>query len=389
MTNVEANWKYHVNIPEVLKAEEIGNPEKWEKEGRKRLKDILLREEYGMFPEYDSKNTAFNVVAEENVLMIPALRRQVDITVNNNEKSFTFSAYMFLPKGKTNVPVFLHICRHEWMSRSVARGIIDQSFPLAEIIERGYGVIYYDTDEVAQEDYTAGIIDHEEGYKYEGYKNGLFETLKIDTDRQDDLGAIGLWAFAAMRVMDYLETVQEVDASKVMVMGHSRLGKTALLAGAMDDRFAITISNSSGAGGAALFKIKGGEHVDYMVETIPYWFCQNYKKYVDKEDEMEFDQHYLLSLIAPRYLYIQSSELDDWADPVAEFSSAVLASEVYEKVYQKPGLIENGFPKVDTPLLEGNIGYHVRTGDHNLFKFDWHAFMDFADKKLISRSPEH
>ncbi len=378
----ELNRKYQVNIPEILKPGEIGNPEKWEMEGRRRLKEVLQREEYGVFPEYDSKNTTFEVVLEEDVPLIPAFRRQVDITVNHNGNTFTFSAYMFLPKGKTNVPIFLHISRHEWMSRSVARGIIDQRFPLAEIIDRGYGLIYYDTDEIALEDRTAGIIEHEEGYKFEGYKNGLFQALEIDAERQDDLGAIGLWAFAAMRVMDYLETVPEVDAGKVLVMGHSRLGKTALVAGAMDERFAITISNSSGAGGAALFRTKGGEHVDYMAETIPYWFCQNYSKYVDKEDEMEFDQHYLLSLIAPRYLYVQSSELDDWADPMAEFSCAALASEVYEKVYQKPGLIEIGFPEVDSPLLEGNIGYHVRTGGHNLFKFDWHAYMDFADKKF-------
>ena len=382
MTIAEVNQKYQVNIPEVLKPEEIGNPQKWETGGRKRLKEVLQREEYGTFPEYDSKNTTFEVVVEEDVPLIPAFRRQIAITVNHNDKVFTFSAYMFLPKGKMNVPVFLHISRHEWMSRSVCRGIIDQRFPLAEIIDRGYGLIYYDTDEIALEDRTAGIIEHEEGYKFEGYKNGLFQTLEIDAERQDDLGTIGLWAFAAMRVMDYLETVPEVDAGKVLVMGHSRLGKTALVTGAMDERFAITISNSSGAGGAALFRTKGGEHVDYMAETIPYWFCQNYKKYVDKEEEMEFDQHYLLSLIAPRYLYVQSSELDDWADPMAEFSCAALASEVYEKVYQKPGLIEIGFPEVDSPLLEGNIGYHVRTGGHNLFKFDWHAYMDFADKKF-------
>jgi len=380
MTIAELNRKYNTNIPEILKSEEIGNPELWEREGRARLKEILLREEYGYIPEYDTSNTTFHVVEEEEVPLLDVLRRKIDITVHYQDNQFTFTAYMFLPKGKKNVPMFLHISRHEWMSRSVYQGIIAERFPLQEITDRGYGVIYYDTDEIALEDRGAGIVEREPGYVYEDYKNGLFRAFDIDENSPERIGAIGLWAFAAMRVMDYLETVPEVDSRKVIVMGHSRLGKTALLAGALDERIAMTVSNSSGCGGAALFKTKVGEHVDYMVDVVPYWFCPNYKKYVDKESEMEFDQHYLLSLIAPRALYVQSSALDDWADPQAEFDCAVLASEVYEKVYGIKGLVQDGFPQIDSPLHEGNVGYHVRTGDHNLFRFDWHAYMDFADK---------
>ncbi len=379
------NQKFQTNIPEVLQPDEVGNPEKWETEGRKRLKEILQREEYGCIPDYDKTMTSFEVLEEEKVPLLNVVRRKVAITVPYRENRFTFQAYMFLPEGKSNVPMILHISRHEWMSRSVSQGIIAERFPLEEITDRGYGVIYYDTDEIALEDKWAGIIEREPGFVYQDYKNGLYKALEIDETRKDSLGAIGLWAFAAMRVMDYLETVPEVDSRKVMVMGHSRLGKTALVAGAFDERFAVTVSNSSGCGGAALFKTKIGEHVDYMVDVVPYWFCPNYKKYVDKEHEMEFDQHYLLSLIAPRALYVQSSELDDWADPQAEFDCAVLASEVYEKVYGIKGLVENGFPEIDSPLHEGNVGYHVRNGDHNLFRFDWHAYMDFADKNFLRK----
>ncbi len=382
MTIAEVNKQYGSNIPEVLQPGEAGNPERWEKEGRARLKAILQREEYGLFPDYDKANTTFKVIVEEKVINKPIIRRQVDITINYEGKSFTFDTYMFLPEGKENVPMFLYINRHNWIANSAQRGILYERFPLEDIIARGYGLIYYDTDVIAQEDYGAGIVEREPGYKYEGYKDGLFKVLGIDEKRSDDLGAIGLWSFAAMRVMDYLETAPEVDSTKVIVVGHSRLGKTALLTGAMDERIAMAVSNSSGAGGAALFKIKEGEHVDYMAETIPYWFCQKYSTYVDREAEMEFDQHFLLSLMAPRLLYVQSSELDDWADPNAEFTCACLASEVYEKVYNKPGLIENGFPAVDSPLHEGNIGYHVRTGGHHILKYDFCAFMDFADKKF-------
>ncbi len=382
MTIAEVNKKYNSNIPEILKADEIGNPEKWEKEGRARMKEILQCEEYGTFPEYDKNNTTFKITAEAMVPNMDVLRRHIEITVNNNGKSFTFTAYMFLPAGRNKVPMFVYINRHKWFSRNVTLGIIEERFPLKEITSRGYGLIYYDTDEIAHEDYTAGIIEHEPGYKYTDYRKGLFEALEIDPERKDDLGAIGLWSFAAMRIMDYLEKAPEVDETKVAVVGHSRLGKTALVTAAFDERFALGIPNSSGCGGAALFKTKVGEHVEYMVDVVPYWFCQNYAKYVNNESAMEFDQHYLMALVAPRSLYVQSSELDEWADPKAEFTAACLASEVYEKVYGKIGLVEDGFPEVNFSLGKGNIGYHVRTGGHNLLLFDWRAYMDFADKQF-------
>ena len=368
----ELNRKYQVNIPQILRTEEIGNPELWEKEGRERLKEILQREEYGVFPEYDKRNTSFHVKVQEKVLGMDAWRKEIDITTNFNGKSHTFTAYMFTPLGKKNVPMFLYINRFEWMRRCVFRGTINQRLPIEEIMNRGYGLIFFCTDDVSSEMLDTGV----------DYRIGLHEVLGIDETAPDNLGSVGLWAFAAMRVMDYLETDEDANAKKVAVVGHSRLGKTALLAGAMDERFAITISNDSGAGGAALFKIKEGEHVDYMVETIPYWFCNNYKKYNHAEDMMAFDQHFLLALAAPRALYVASAIEDSWSDPRAEFAATALASEVYEKVYGIKGLESDVMPEVDKPVNEGNVAYHVRTGPHNILKYDWHAFMDFADKKF-------
>ncbi|MGN1059490.1 MAG: hypothetical protein ACI4QW_03580, partial [Clostridia bacterium] len=126
MTIAEVNQKYGSNIPEIVKPEEIGNPERWEREGRARLKEILQREEYGFFPAYDKRNTTFKVEVEEKVPVKPIIRRQVDITVNHKGKSFTFDTYLFLPEGKKNVPVFLYINRHEWIAGSAKRGIMDE-----------------------------------------------------------------------------------------------------------------------------------------------------------------------------------------------------------------------------------------------------------------------
>ena len=372
MTIQEVNQKYGSNIPEILAPGEAGNPQKWEAEGRARLKEILQQQEYGRYPEYDRKNTTFRMVEDGPVRGKPIHRRAIDITTNHQGRSHTFTAYLFLPEGAEKVPCFVYINRHDWMARNVSKGLLHETFPLDEICRRGYAVVYYDTDIIAQENLE----------DFEDYKRGLFRTLGIDKSSGDDLGAIGMWAFGAMRVMDYLETDPAVDETRVAVLGHSRLGKTALVAGAMDERFALTISNSSGAGGAALFKIKVGERVEYMARVIPYWFCQNYARYVNAEDKMAFDQHYLLSLVAPRALYIQSSETDEWADPNAEFTSAVLASQVWEQVYGIPGLVQEGFPALDTPLHRGSVGYHVRTGDHSIRRADWDAYMDFADKQF-------
>lgn len=366
----ELNLKFNTNIPEILHKGEVADPEKWEKDGRARLKEILQREEYGRFPEYDKKNTTFNVKKCDKVLNRPMIHKTVDITINYNGRSYTFTTHLHLPEGKKNVPVFVFINRDEWMVNRIQNGVINEWFPLDEIIRRGYGVANFCTEQIAHDNQEDKL----------DYQTGLFRVLGIDMNDKDELATIGLWSFATMRIMDYLETDPDVDATKVAVLGHSRLGKTALVTGAFDERFALTISNSSGCGGAALFKTKIGEHVDFMIEHIPFWFCQNYRKYAANENAMEFDQHYLLSLIAPRALYVQSSELDDWADPNAEFASAVLASEVYEKVYGISGLIQSGFPAVDSPLHEGNIGYHVRTGGHLLTKYDWEKYMDFADK---------
>lgn len=372
MSVLEVNKKYNSNVPEHIMPEEIGNPSLWEKEGRARLKDILQKEEYGYFPKYDNKNTTFEVVLEEKVLGMDAWHKMIKITTNCDGRSHTFPAYMFTPLDKENVPMFLYINRLEWMRRCVCKGTIDQRYPLREIIRRGYGLIFFCTEDVSSEMLDT-LVD---------YREGIHNALGIDSESESNLGSIGLWSFAAMRVMDYLETDKHANAKKVAVVGHSRLGKTALLTGAFDERFAITISNDSGAGGAALFKTKVGEHTEYMVETIPYWFCNNFKKYYKKEEDMPYDQHFLLSLVAPRPLYVASAVLDEWSDPKAEFESTLLASEVYEKVYNMKGLACSEQPALDTPCQEGNVAYHVRTGPHNILRYDWDQFMNFADKYL-------
>ena len=233
--------------------------------------------------------------------------------------------------------------------------------PYDLILAEGYAAVAIEVDDL-------GVDDAQQ------FANGLLQLAP--RTGESGWGAIGMWAWGASRVIDWLCTQAAFDGEKIAVMGCSRAGKTALWCAAQDARVSLVISNVSGCTGAALTRGKQGEHIRDITKQFPHWMCEKYATYAEQEDALPVDQHMLLAACAPRPLYVSSAIEDDWADPCKEFEACVLAGEAY-RALGASGLSCEDFPSVDHPVQGGDIAYHVRTGAHGCTVYDWQQYLNF------------
>jgi len=191
-------------------------------------------------------------------------------------------------------------------------------------------------------------------------------------------GSIAAWAYGLHRAVDYLVTDKDLDPKRIAVVGHSRLGKTALLAGALDERIALVIPHQAGCGGTAPSRHQVGEQVRQINDRFPHWFCDEFKKFNEQVERLPFDQHCLVALCAPRPVLLSNAEEDTWADPEGQFRVLEGADPVYRLLGSK-GLDGQHLPEPDR-LLDTSLGYYIRPGKHSMTAGDWKVFLAFADK---------
>ena len=337
---------------------------------RAKLLDLFRNELYGYSPERP-KDEWFEVVKIDRQAMDGAATlKLVNIHLGTQPEAPVIHLNLFIPNNRTKpAPAFLLICNRDRSNIDPTRKIKSDFWPAEQIVARGYAAASFFNGDVAPD-------------KYDGFTTGIHAYLQNPAARKfNSWGTIAAWAWGGSRVMDYFETDPDIDDKHCAVTGHSRGGKTALWCGAQDERWALTISNCSGCSGAAIARRRFGESLKVIQNAFKHWFCGNYRKYIDREDDLPFDQHELVALVAPRAVYVTSADEDLWADQRGEWLAILEAAPVW-KLFGRKGLPSDIMPPLDKPLIGDGMGYHIRTGEHNYKVFDWNAHMDLADREF-------
>ena len=380
----------------MLNGDVVENAKMWTENRRAEILQLFKEKVYGKIPG-ELNISSFEVVEESHdALNNLAIRKQVLLKFKKQGKELDVNILIYLPKNMQKAPLFLgynffgnhsitkekevlitkswvfnneKIGINDHIASEASRGIRTHRWDIENIIKSGYGLatIYYGEIDPDKDDFSDGI-------------HPFFYAKNQTKPAVNEWGSIAAWTWGLTKAMDYFEKDADIDPTKVAVMGHSRLGKTSLWAGATDERFALVISNNSGCGGAALSRREIGETVKRMNTRFPYWCCENYDAYNDNVNGLPVDQHMLIALMAPRPVYIASAEDDKWADPKGEFLSALYATPVYN-LFDKKGITTSKMPKTND-AIQNDIGYHIRTGKHDVTEYDWEQYIKFANRHL-------
>lgn len=386
----------HYTLPDLLTCQDgtiVNSVREWERHRRPELLRMLADGEYGRTPKGNIK-VRYEMISENGqALNGQATQQQVMFTFCGQGREVKALALVYIPNHRRGrVPVFIgynfpgnHSITDDPAVRfspyferlavddaalQRARGI--SRWPLNMIIERGYAVVTMCYNDIFPD-------------RADGAPQSILSLFPQNTDGDARWQALGAWAWGSSRIADWVCHQPWADASKLALIGHSRQGKAALWAGAQDNRFEVVISNESGCGGAALSKREFGERVGRITSSFPHWFCPAFAQYSGHEQELPFDQHQLLALIAPRHLYVASAEGDQWSDPRGEYLAAYYASPVYS-LYGLSGLPSPTMPAIHQPVHH-HIAYHIRAGRHDVTDYDWLRYLDYCDRAFTYGRP--
>jgi pimeloyl-ACP methyl ester carboxylesterase len=357
------------SLPDVLIMNDgtaVKSPGEWKNERRGEILEMFRSNVFGRVPETRYEESFKIINTDKNAMGGASTLKQIEVNITSEGKTLVINLTLFTPNNSGKpVPAFLLINNRGAAVADPLRKTKSEFWPAEEVIARGYAIAVFNNSDLD--------VD-----KFDDFKDGIHAVLDRGARNGDAWGTIAAWAWGASRCMDYLIQDKAIDAGKVAVVGHSRGGKTALWAGAEDTRFALVVSNESGCTGAALARRKFGETVKRINTSFPHWFCTNYRKYNDNEDKLPVDMHMLLSLTAPRALYVACASDDLWGDPKGSYMSLYNAVPVFSLLGKKSG-IPAAMPPLEKQLISGNVAFHVREGNHNMLLTDWNRFMDFAD----------
>ena len=383
-------------LPDPLKMEDgtaVTTAEQWITQRRPELLRLFEEHVYGALPQADWTIQTELLETKEDALDGQAIRRRVRITLPAFPAFRGIEMLVYQPRTAPAAPVFLglsfggnHAVSTEpdlpistaWMRPSKEKGVVENHateasrgtessrWPFAEMVARGYAVATAYCGDIEP--------DHADGWK-DGIRGAVMGSDHVW--QEGEWGCISAWAWGLSRMLDALNDVPGVDASRAAVVGHSRLGKTALWAGVTDERFGLVISNDSGEGGAALKYRDFGETPAIITRAFPHWFTKTYTRYGPNPQQCPVDQHELLALIAPRMLCVASATEDEWADPRGEFLAALAAEPVFV-LLGRPGLEVTEMPAPDRSVGSW-VRYHLRTGPHNITSWDWEQYSRAAD----------
>ena len=353
----------------------------WEKKRRPEILEILAENCFGHVPTAHV-DTEYKLLEQCDTAMGGlATRKQVEITFRRNGVERKALLLMYIPNiRKGTAPCFLHYNYQGNHSTTFdpavlpsrtsgfKRGSQVSRWPYKIMIEAGYAVAtahYCDFFPDNYEEYGESILP-------------LFGYNKVEDIPDNGPRAISTWAWGYMRLMDYLQTDKDIDRSKVILVGHSRLGKTALWTAANDQRFAMVVSSSAGCGGDALSRRNYGEEIGRISYVFPHWFCGNFIKFGNDADALPYDQHFLIAMAAPRPIYVVSAKEDIWCDPKGQLLGSHYAAPAWE-LYGYEGINETELPELNHPIMR-RMGFHYREGIHDVTPYDWRNEIAFANK---------